>query len=269
MFACLLLRGCAVFVLMMFSWFAYANDDYSDGFKAYIDGDYTQAQSKWLQSAKQGDAKSMFNLGLLHEQGRIDDADENKAMEWYRLAGSAGYSPANYHLALTLLSNNGDSQENKEQALLLMGKAAANGFKPAVDYVNKGSAINVLADKNESNASSQKTPPIVEVKAEEANQAYLSEQWVIAKKPSYWTIQLLAFKDEENVQAFIDKHDLKDSAVYFKERSGGKVLYKLLYGAYKTKIQADFARQNLAKELAQHGPWLRTIESVQSAIKAK
>ena len=43
-----------------------ANDDYKQGLTAYFDGDYALAKSHWLQGATQAQAKSMFNLGLLH-----------------------------------------------------------------------------------------------------------------------------------------------------------------------------------------------------------
>ena len=262
-----LFAGVTVLALM-FSTTSYADEYYSNGFKAYLDGDYSQAQSQWLQSAKQGHAKSMFNLGLLHEQGRVENANQDKAQEWYRLAGGAGYSPANYHLALSLLSSGDKTRENKKQALALMNKAAAAGFKPAIDYVD-GGVNNASLTVKETSSQALKNLIAVKTDTNAVNQRYLSERWVISKKPSYWTIQMLAFNDERKVQNFIDEYELNTNAAYFKEQAGGEVLYKLVYGVYKTKIQADFARQNLAKDLVEHGPWLRTIESVQSAIKAK
>jgi len=89
---------------------SYANEHYQQGLSAYFDQDYEQAKFLWLQGAKQGEVKSMFNLGLLHEQGRIDNADPVKAEEWFSLAGKAGYLPADYHLALRIISNGGDQQ---------------------------------------------------------------------------------------------------------------------------------------------------------------
>ena len=53
----------------------YVDQDYRDGLKAYFDNDYKQAQTFWLTSAKAGNARSMFNLGLLHEQRKIVGAD--------------------------------------------------------------------------------------------------------------------------------------------------------------------------------------------------
>ena len=69
----------------------YVDQDYRDGLQAYFDNDYKQAQTFWLTSAKAGNARSMFNLGLLHEQGKIKGADPSKAYEWFELASKAGY----------------------------------------------------------------------------------------------------------------------------------------------------------------------------------
>jgi len=237
----------------------YGDQGYSAGFQAYLDGDYQSAQSYWLQSAKSGNSKSMFNLGLLHEQKKIPNAEPNKAEEWYRLAGNAGYVAADYHLALNLLK-----QGNKEQATKLMQRAADNDFVLAVQYLTGKPTSKVAAttasESSKGEPSSQKLS---------VNSKYLTEKWILDKRASYWTIQMLAFNEENRVKKFIDQHHLQAKAAYFRELANNEVFYKLVYGVYKSKVQADFARQNLPQALKQYGPWLRSIESVQTVIKAQ
>ena len=276
----------ALILLSAFSYTnSYANDFYQEGFSAYFDRDYEQAKKLWLQGAKQGEAKSMFNLGLLHEQKRINGADLAKAEEWFALAGKAGYAPADYHLALIIIANGGSQQRANE----LLKKAALSGFSPAESYLNGDdlslpdaassvsaseqdlSNIDGIESSNNPEEDNVNSAAILDVEkiAEDKSKDYLSEPWILSKKPSDWTIQLSAFSDELKVRTFIQDNELHDSAAYFLEESNDKVLYKLIYGAYKTKEQANSARQNLQNKLKQAGPWLRSIESVQTLIKAQ
>jgi len=262
----------------------YANDYYRAGLSAYFDRDYEQAKQQWLQGAKQGDANSMFNLGLLHEQGRIDSPDPTKAEQWYVLAGNAGYLPADYHLALRIIANGGDEQRAND----LLKRAASSGFAPAANYlsgddfslpgVTSDAVILEQTDSQQTDSgvntlnlslNDQKEISSSESLSEYQSKKYLSEPWILSKESSYWTIQLSAFSDQAKVKTFIDVNGLHDSAAYFVEKSNDKVLYKLIYGAYKTKEQANSARQNLQNKLKQAGPWLRSIESVQTLIKAQ
>lgn len=263
-----------VLVCTLQSNLVYANEYYQKGLNAYFDQDYEQAKFQWLQGAKQGEVKSMFNLGLLHEQSRIDNPDPVKAEEWFALAGKSGYLPADYHLALRIISNGGDQQ----RADALIGNAASKGFSPAINYLNGDDASVLAAIASAQSSAEQKNTLEVEGASDQKgseslskkkSKDYLSEAWILSKRPNYWTIQLLAFSDEARVKAFIKDNKLNDKAAYFLEKSSDKSLYKLIYGAYKTKDLADFSRQNLHADLKQHGPWLRSMESVQALIKAQ
>ena len=195
----------------------------------------------------------------IRDRSKIDGAQQDKAEEWFNLASKAGYSPASYHLALRILQRKGD----QDKASQLLRTAADAGYSPAIQYLGEGkkTAQKVVA------ANTSKAPQTKNSKPR--SKEYLSEPWILSKKPKYWTIQMLAFSEEAKVQDFIKSNKIKDKAAYFLETSNGKSLYKLIYGVYKTKIKADFARQNLDQSLKQHGPWLRSIESVQSVIKAQ
>lgn len=238
---------------------------YSEGLKAYLNDDYLAAQSLWLQSAKAGNGRSMFNLGLLHEQRKIANADASKADEWYRLAGNAGYVAADYHYALRIIEGGGD--HNQANGLFL--RAADQGFTLAKEYVNKkGLSADGVAVAGSIPKSTVLDKVVVNDSVERSSK-YQTERWIKSKKAHYWTIQMLAFNEESKVQRFIDTNGLITKAAYFKERKSKEVLYKLVYGVYKTKVQADFARQNLPDGLKTYGPWLRSIESVQNVIKAQ
>ena len=258
----------AVSMLFCVTEASFANEYYQQGLKAYFESDYAKAKSEWLEAAKQGEVKSMFNLGLLHEQKKIDNAQPSKADEWFDLAGKAGYLPAKYHLALRLKAHRGNEQQVRD----LMQDAASKGFLPAMTYLQGDKPIttkiaNVIDQQNSSGEGGES--PEIQANSKNYSNGYLSDPWIVSKNPNYWTIQMLIFDEESKAQAFIDQHELKDKAAYFLEGREGKASYKLIYGSYKTKAQADFARQNLTKELSQYEPWLRSMESVQTLIKAR
>lgn len=224
--------------------------EYSDGFRAYVEGDYQAAREYWREAARGNDAKSMFNLGLLHEQSKLPDANYQQAERWFRLAADNGYVAADYHLAQRMLERGGSDDE----ALNLIKNAADKGYAPAKRYLGGGSKLVINTAKQPSASSSKAS-------------SFQSESWINRQRPSHWTIQLLAFKERSKVYQFIQDHGLQSNAAYFVERSNGEVFYKLVYGAYSSKDKATFARQNLSEDLQEFGPWLRTISSVQAITK--
>jgi len=228
------------------------DESYSRGFTAYLNQDYNEAKRHWLEAAQGNHARAMFNLGLLHEQGKIAQASSDKADNWFKLASEHGYAAADYHLALRWLAQGG----RDEQAKALIAKAAKAGYEPARGRGRERARVRI--DKSEPANSS---------KALSASK-YLGEQWIRSKRPEHWTIQMLAFKERAKVESFIDEHQLRKTAAYFTEKSGEEVLYKLIYGVYDSKDKAEFARQNLPQTLAEFGPWLRPIASVQGVIDA-
>ena len=110
-------------VIMCLSELALANG-YQEGLKAYIDGQFSEAQKHWLKAANAKDAKSMFNLGLLHEQNKLTNSNLDKALNWYRLASDNGYPPAAYHLAQRMLERGGSDDD----AIALIKHAAENSL---------------------------------------------------------------------------------------------------------------------------------------------
>ncbi len=229
--------------------------DYQDGLTAYMQGEFKLAQKHWLNAANLKDAKSMFNLGFLHEQGKLENATIEKALNWYRLSAENGYAPAGYHLAQRMLERGGSD----DKAILLIRRAANAGYAPAKRYLGLNQA-----------AASQKLQSLEPVSNDTSDASYSrfqSETWINKQRAQNWTIQLLAFKHKEQVFNFIGEHGLESRAAYFLDSKGGELFYKLVYGSFDSKDKASFARQNLPTTLQQHGPWLRTWASVQKITK--
>ncbi len=93
------------------------------------------------------------------------------------------------------------------------------------------------------------------------------ESWILAQKPSHYTIQILGVRDEKSVLKFVEKHRLWNQAAYFKTDYKGKNWFSLLYGIYLTKKEALSAKEKLPEEIRKSSPWIRKISSVHDAIK--
>jgi hypothetical protein len=219
--------------------------DYQAGLSAYIDGNYASAQQYWLTAANANDARSMFNLGLMHERNKLPFSSSDKAANWYRLAAENGYAPAGYHQAQRMLERGGSD----DQAIALIQRAADDGYAPARRHLGLSAGFMATGDSRDAQLSDQ------------------TESWINQQNSQHWTIQLLAFNQKEQVLAFIQAHRLQRKAAHFTDVSDGEVFYKLVYGSYNSKDKASVARQNLSAALQQHGPWLRTWESVQKVTK--
>lgn len=249
-----------ILVIALQSSASFANTNYSEGLQAYLDSNYELAQAMWLKGAQGNHAKSMFNLGLLHQQRKIERADPAKAEKWFALAAKNGYAPASFHLATWLRQKGGDSQRIRQ----LEQQAAAAGFAPAMNKLGLSNSTNPtsLAAVNTRSVDSQGGRP----NTSSNNKQYQRESWIQNLSQEQWTIQMLAFKERSKVHDFIDRHDLHQRAAYFRENSSNGVLYKLIYGAYGSKEQAELARQNLSGRLKEYGPWLRPVANIQQVI---
>lgn len=262
-----------------------SSPEYSGGMNSYMKGEYEEAKQYWLSAAQNGNAKAMFNLGLLHEREQIADSDSTRANQWFEQAGNAGYPAADYHLALRLRESGQYAKstrllERSAQAGFVLAKELvstdsekSSGDLPSQTVAAGASPNRVSSSAVSSSASSVNVVPVASnsdhgsaQQASASSRAYQRESWLLKQASDFWTIQMLAFSDEVKVRNFIDDHKLHSNAAYFSEGRDGRAVYKLVYGAYASKERADQARTKLPLELKKHGPWLREIKAVQEII---
>jgi hypothetical protein len=84
------------------------------------------------RAAQDGDARAMFNLGLMAEQGLLrEEPDYLSASSWYRAAASKGDPRAQYNLGLLHMEGKGFAQ-NYRTASEWFHKAAEGGSARAM-----------------------------------------------------------------------------------------------------------------------------------------
>ncbi len=228
---------------------ATADWSYTQGLRAYLSEDYAKAQQLWLLAARAKHALALFNLGLLHEQAKVEDANAVAANNWFELAGRAGYAAAYHHMAMRRLDRN----PSDVAGLAYLERAAQQGYAPSSARLAQQVDAAMLAQVKPRQPSI--TPTLKDIK------------WIATQDASHWTIQLLAFSERAAVYTFFEQHQLQASAAYFQDTYTTPSLYKILFGVYPTKEQATIALRSLPPELAVHQPWLRSFASVQATLR--
>ena len=90
-----------------------------------------------------------------------------------------------------------------------------------------------------------------------------SESWIQRQPATNFTIQLMAASSETAVKDYIERHDLTDTAAYFRSQHRGSPWYSVVYGSFTSDRQARAALQQLPPPLAAASPWLRQYTEIQ------
>jgi septal ring-binding cell division protein DamX len=96
-----------------------------------------------------------------------------------------------------------------------------------------------------------------------ANAQLPSESWVREQPATNFTIQLIAASSEAAVQDYIERHNLTDTAAYFRSLHRGSPWYSVVYGSFTNERQARTALQQLPPALTAASPWLRQYADIQ------
>ena len=83
---------------------------------------------------------------------------------------------------------------------------------------------------------------------------------------SLYTVQLMTMSSRERMEAYMAEHDVGDLPVAPLERDG-EVYYALLLGIYDTFVEAEQAMTQLPPGLSDKTPWVRSLGSVQTAMR--
>jgi DamX protein len=92
------------------------------------------------------------------------------------------------------------------------------------------------------------------------------EDWLLAQKPTNYTLQLLGVSEEPSVLAFIKRHGLEGRVAYFHTYRDGTDWYALVYGIYANREAARAARSTLPAAVQKQDPWPRSLASVHTDI---
>lgn len=95
----------------------------------------------------------------------------------------------------------------------------------------------------------------------------VTAEQVMRLPPDYYAVQLVAFREKSDVEAFIRQHALGDPA-FGRIKRNGELWYVLLYGVWPTHAEAEAAAGNRPASLKAITPWVRRLGDLQEAIRA-
>ena len=158
-------------------------------------------------------------------------------------------------------------------------KPAVN-LMPAPQVIKEPEPITVIQPK-----PVQKTPPVkaitkAEIKtvvkpAEQINPILLeldkmglqNAAWLKTQNSQNWTLQLLGARDPETLLKFAQRNQLSTNAAWYKTWLTSKPYYVLVYGSYNSRETARNAINGLPPQLRSLKPWVKSVKSVQQALK--
>lgn len=105
-------------------------------------------------------------------------------------------------------------------------------------------------------------PPVSEPEPAPAPEPLTGRAWLMAQDPGNYTVQLASTPDRAGAQAFIERHELADSAAIATAR-GGRTLYLVVYGSFPDATEARLAVATLPQVLRRNEPFARSMRSLQ------
>lgn len=100
--------------------------EYMDGKGGVVQRDYEKARFYHLQAAKAGDARSMFDLGTIYENGMGVEASLIEGAKWFEWAAKYGHPQGQYNFA-TMVETGDAGRKDEVEALMYYILAASQG----------------------------------------------------------------------------------------------------------------------------------------------
>jgi type II secretory pathway predicted ATPase ExeA len=98
------------------------------------------------------------------------------------------------------------------------------------------------------------------------------ENWLQARNPSQYTIQVIGVRSETTLLRFIAENSSALSnrqLAYYRSAFKSEDWFPLLYGVYESRKDARLARDGLPENIRKHSPWIRTLSAVQNDINRR
>ena len=87
-------------------------------------------------------------------------------------------------------------------------------------------------------------------------------EWIKARNPTHFTIQLAAMSDEQAIKKFIKQQIQAGTFAYYRKRQQGRDFYIAIFGSFAKRVEAE----KIAARFAQFKPWIRDFGSIQKII---
>jgi len=219
----------------------------------------------WIHQAEAaGDDNAMYMLGVL-----TSDSNPAASLSWYEKAVAKGNPFAAHNLARLHMS--GDQvPKDYGKALKLVDLALAKGLtqsQPLKNEILKRMGRNTPATsvaQAPKSTPSKSLPKTITVSSKaSASDIARTREWLFSQPKNHYVLQLGSFRDTDNVQRYIKKHQLGPDSFYYPSRHKNAPIYILMKGPFKTRQAAKQALDLLAPAVKKRQPYLKTFATVQ------
>lgn len=211
------------------------------------------------QAADAGDPDAQYALGYMYFTGKNVPADRQTALSWIKRASVQG-------------------QEQAVEAMRLMGSSKGGSLKATAPKSPSESELTALensADENKEAAleldeqsthpPARSSPPKATPakRAVSAAKANVTAPAILKAPLQHYTIQLLASSNKDALENYINAHGLEGKAKYYMTK---KQKYVLLYGVYKTRLEAQNSLSKLPADIKAVRPWVKQVGQVKEGV---
>ncbi len=265
-------------------------ETFDDGVVAYRNGNYMRALKIWTPLAEAGDAAAHFNIGIMFAAGQGVEPDQRRAVDHYRKAAEKGYPPAQFNLGAAYVDGKGvkadiakaiewwqkaaandlDRAQYNLGTLYYFGRGVPKDLTKAEDWFEKAAvqgnqeAERVLAAlrAQRQEAATAKVTAEPEMPAPQSKTAVHNAEWLRAREPQHFTIQIFGHKNAAGIAKFVETHELSGDLAQFETRRDGNPWFGLVQGTYPDKQAARAAIGNLPARIRASGPLVRSFADV-------
>ncbi len=96
-----------------------------------------------------------------------------------------------------------------------------------------------------------------------------SPNWVLMQNPEQFTVQMIASSNREEVERFLNVHQLPGPNSIFSFKRADETWYALVHGLYTDIEDAQQAIRSLPEKVRTNHPWIRQIKRIHQSLKAK
>lgn len=203
--------------------------------------DLAQAEFWWTKAAERGLAPAQTNLGNFYYHGVIRERNPALARKWLTLAAEQGSPHAKETLARL-------DAEEAQAAAPTAAPAQTASAEPATRTARVADAANVPAP---------------------AADALRREAWLLAQPAKHYTIQILATAVDAVARDFIQQHGLTATAAYIESQLQGNAVFRVIYGNYASRGEADKALAALPRALSANAPWVRSFAEMHKLVERR
>lgn len=95
------------------------------------------------------------------------------------------------------------------------------------------------------------------------------EAWLLSQKSSHYTIQIMGVRKEALLFDFVESAQLlkENEIAYYRTTFKDKPWFRLLYGVYATKKEAQAAADAFPPKIRKSSPWIRRLSGAQKSIR--